>query len=239
WAIVVILSFLVLDIAVFAYTARVLTSGADSVLGELEVRNTYVGLEELYAEGVVKSSRYEPLINRPRVIAQVTSVEPNKIYPVDQLRKLSDVGRLSPPDFHLQVSPNTSTISQFRVLDFGMERCQLAIRLPAANATLEYPFAFQSGAEGDVRLDICKLQTDPKRPLDARKLSWRSKPRCAKKVGTLVVRPGAEATLAEFSCRWGEHHAFEVTCADPECLLDVRGTQFEPWGVFMYQHQTV
>lgn len=139
-----------------------------------------------------------------------------------------------------------------------MERCQLAIRLPALSASLPHPFVFQGDPSAGVQLEICELDADKKLYLDATKISWNTKAKCVKHVGTVVARPDNEVKLPEFPCKWGVQHTFEISCSDREkCMIDVRPTQVDPWGkffssyrsvdlagllptgVFMYQYQTV
>ncbi|KAI0078580.1 hypothetical protein K474DRAFT_1641210 [Panus rudis PR-1116 ss-1] len=241
WVPVIVISCIFFDLAAFFYLARLLLDNTAVAFGELEVRNTYVGMDELYSLGIVNSSQYPPMINRPRVNAHVSKAEPNKVFPVDELREVTDAGRVSPPDRRLIVSGDVTTIAQFRVLDFGMERCQLAISLPRLGQETSHPFVFQGNPDTGVRLDVYELQADKKLPLEAAKLSWRSKPKRGQRVGTIVARPGAEEKLPEFPCKWGEHHAFEVTCAGGEkCMIDARAAlQSENWGVYMYQYQTI
>ncbi|THH32271.1 hypothetical protein EUX98_g1886 [Antrodiella citrinella] len=217
------------------YIARLLVGGDDS---PLPIRNTYVGLQDLYAAGKSNTSTYPPIENRPRVDAQVSVTEPKKVFPVDRLRWLTTLGRMSPPDLRLHVTNDIHTIVQFRVIDFGMENCQLAIRLPPREIQLPEPFVFPIGINA-LHLEVCELEA-PK-ALDIFKLSYATRPKCVKPLGTLVVSPGGEAKLPEFPCEWSEHHAFEISCAkeSPACMLDVRATQYDTWGAFMYQHQTV
>lgn len=121
------------------------------------------------------------------------------------------------------------TIAQFRVIDYGMERCQLAIRLPPRDIALPEPFVFPSGINS-LHLNVCKL--DAPDLIDVFKLSRSTQPKCTEEPTTVVVTPGGEAKLPEFPCKWSEHHAYEISCAEdsPACSLDVRATQFESWG---------
>ncbi|KAH8078057.1 hypothetical protein BXZ70DRAFT_689650 [Cristinia sonorae] len=237
WLALIILFLVLVDLSAFLYIARLFLSTADN--GKpLPVANTYVGLDDLYASGRVNASVYPPIKNRARVDAQISASEPNKVFPVDRLRKLSELGRISPPDLRLRVENDIHTIVQFRVIDYGMERCQLAIHLPERGANLSEPFIFPIGVDF-LHLNVCKL--DSTELIDVFKLSYNTRPQCVENLGTVVVSPGGEAKLPEFACKWSEHHAFEISCAEksPACVLDVRATQYDTWGAFMYQYQTV
>ncbi|TCD71632.1 hypothetical protein EIP91_007379 [Steccherinum ochraceum] len=235
WLGALILAVVLVDIGAFMYIARLLVYQEER---PLPIRNTYVGLDDLYAVGKVNTSTYAPIENRPRVDAQVSISEPKKVFPVDRLRWLSTMGRMSPPDLRLHVTDDMHTIVQFRVIDYGMERCQFAIRLPPRDVELPDPFVFPSGVNA-LHLNICEL--DAPEQIDVFKLTYATRPRCAKPLGAVVVSPGGEAKLPEFPCKWSEHHAYEISCAEdsPACMLDVRATQYDTWGAFMYQYQTV
>ncbi|KAJ3514544.1 hypothetical protein NLJ89_g2318 [Agrocybe chaxingu] len=94
---------------------------------EMEFRNPYFGLDELYAQQRIQSSVYPKIVNKPKLAAQISSAEPDKVFPVDLHRWLSDFGRLSPPDRRLQVSKDIHTIIQHNILDYGMEKCAITI----------------------------------------------------------------------------------------------------------------
>ena len=98
--------FLVVDIIVFISMARLLLEARYSAEEPeyMEFRNPYIGLDELYSYHTIKPSRYDILINEPRLSAQISSAEPSQVYPIDAHRWLSDFGVLSPPDRHLQVT---------------------------------------------------------------------------------------------------------------------------------------
>ncbi|KAF8487759.1 hypothetical protein JB92DRAFT_2758829, partial [Gautieria morchelliformis] len=228
WLLLTCCALATLDIVVYVYVARLLLSiPGQSYAGEIQMRNQYVGLDELYTSQppLVNTSRYGPIMNMPRLSVQVSSAQPNKVTLEDQHRHLTNIGTLSPPDRHLQVSHNTHTVLQFRTMDFGMERCALVLRLPIVGES-------DASSANTTTLDICTL--DAPRLLDPRVLSWETRPRCQKHMGTLVGRPGREVQLPDFPCPWGSLHTYEVACASdaPECNIDVWSNQHEPWGTF-------
>ena len=130
---------------------------------------------------------------------------------------------------HSSPYTQTRTILQFRTIDFGMESCQLVLRLPALDDSLPDPFNFH-GEDGVAVLDVCELEADDL--LDLPKLTWASRPSCRKNVGTFVVTPGGEASLPQFPCKWASLHSFEVSCSphSPDCSVDVWSSQHTTWG---------
>lgn len=107
--------FFVVDIFVFISVARLLLEARYSAEEpeSMEFRNPYIGLDELYSYHKTKPSRYNTLINKPRLSAQISSAEPSRVFPIDAHRWLSDFGVLSPPDRHLQVTSNVRDLSHY------------------------------------------------------------------------------------------------------------------------------
>jgi len=239
WLLFILCIISATDIIFLLYIAYVFrTSYVDSNMDTtgLQFANPYVGLDRLYKSGVVKPSVIAPILNKPRVAAQVFRDFPEKLAPVGEHDVYGIYGLLSPNERHLQVDHNTHTIVQFRAIDFGMEECSLVVRLPYAEEPLENNAAF--ALQGTPRLEFCSL--DVERPIDVRKLSWRTRPACTNMLGSVVAQPG-ETFVARFPCEWGSLHVFEVGCASRQetCLVDVWSTQNQTWGVYMYQHQTI
>ncbi|KAH6911054.1 hypothetical protein BKA70DRAFT_51742 [Coprinopsis sp. MPI-PUGE-AT-0042] len=230
--------FFALDISIYFYIAKDLAGVA--LLpnhSQLEFRNPYYGLDSMYSLTNVTHSRYPKLQNMPRFTSQIDVKNPNHVSQIDPHRWLSPYGILSPPDRRLEVSEMVHTVMQFHVLDYGMEKCAFAVRLPARDAMLPHPHSFSN--PDVISLDICELEG--RRPLDEHKISWNARPKCSKHVATLDARVGEEVELPSFPCKSGDLVAYEVACApqDPQCQVDVWSNQNDTWGMFMYQYQTV
>ena len=105
--------FFVVDIFVFISAARLLLEARYSAEDpeNMEFRNPYIGLDELYTYHKIKPSRYNTLINEPRFSAQISQAERSRVFPIDTHRWLSDFGVLSPPDRHLQVTSDVRDLS--------------------------------------------------------------------------------------------------------------------------------
>ncbi|TFK42238.1 hypothetical protein BDQ12DRAFT_645786 [Crucibulum laeve] len=238
-AICAFMLFIAVDIAAYVYVARTIADfSITSTTDVMEFRDPYIGLDELYSLGKVKPSQYQHFINAPRLSVQISRSEPEKVFPDDVHRWPSDFGQLSPPDRHLLVTPSVHTIAQFSVLDYGMEKCALAMRLPARDEVLLQKYSVED-ANGIVRLNVCQLEGS--RPLDVRTLSWTNRPRCVQSMGIVEARMGEEVEAEPFDCRSGSFLAFEISCADENnaCGVDVWSNHNDTWGVFINQYQTL
>jgi len=228
------------DIIIFISVARLILNVTRTVKNQemMEFRNPYIGLDELYSLQRTRPSTYRTVVNEPRLTAQVSIIEPDRVFPIDAHRWLSDFGLLSPPDRHLQVTSVIHTIAQFNVLDYGMEKCALTVRLPKRGETLPHPFILPA-QEDTVELSICQL--DAPRPLDERKITWASRPKCDKKLGTIVAQVGSEVEMEPFYCKSGSFLTYEVSCAEgsPDCKLETWTNHNETWGFFIKQYQSV
>ncbi len=110
-----------------------------------------------------------------------------------------------------------------------MEKCQLALRLPALDDELPDPFLFEGDDSGVAMLDVCEL--DASNLLNLPSLTWSNRPACQKRVGTFAASPGKEVRLQDFPCNWGTLHSYEISCATPSnCMVDVWSNQNTTWG---------
>lgn len=102
----VLVLFFLLDIIAFVSIGKLLLDAKQSTEGveNMEFRNPYIGLDELYGSQRFNASHYANLVNEPRLAVQISPAHPDKVFPFDAHRWLSDFGLLSPPDRHFQVS---------------------------------------------------------------------------------------------------------------------------------------
>ncbi|KAF8902249.1 hypothetical protein CPB84DRAFT_1824378 [Gymnopilus junonius] len=235
--------FLMVDLIVFSLIGKMLLDARSFEDPEdMEFRNPYIGLDDLYHYHDIKPSHFSKVINEPRLSAQISPAEPNRVFPIDAHRWLSDFGVLSPPDRHFQVSNQIHTMVQFHILDYGMEKCTLAVRLPGRGDTLPHPYTLPT-SQDVVRLNICEL--DVKRPLKERQITWSTRPVCQRQLGTIEAKVGEEVEMDPFSCKSGSFIGYQISCADvsadisPECNIDVWTNHNQTWGIFLNQYQTV
>ena len=98
------LTFVVLsDLIFMLYTARVFERDYYNDQ-DLPLANPYIGLQELYASGHVKSKTLDPILNRPHVVTQVYRNEPDRAGRRGEHRmRVAIMGELSPLDKHFVV----------------------------------------------------------------------------------------------------------------------------------------
>ncbi|PPR02726.1 hypothetical protein CVT26_009437 [Gymnopilus dilepis] len=231
--------FLMIDLLAFAYIGNLLLDARTlEDPDDMEFRNAYIGLDDLYQYHDIKPSHYDKIINEPRLSAQISPKAPDKLFPIDAHQWLSDFGVLSPPDRHFQVSNQIQTVIQFHILDYGMEKCALAVRLPNRSAVLPHPFTLPA-TQNTVRLNVCELEAG--RPLKERQITWSSRPVCRRQLGILTAKVGEEVEMGSFSCKSGTFIGYQISCADDsaECDIDVWTNHNQTWGVFLNQYQTV
>ena len=248
WISVLLAFFIAVDLVVYIILYRKVSALSRSIYqADFDFRSPYIGLDDLYNRtDLMGSPTFAPIVSLPRIAAQVSSIERIKVFPEDEHRYLHKVGTLTPPDRHLLVTNSVfipsklekikavlipgkvHTIVQFRALDYGMERCALALRLPSS----EPNHNSSSIATSSGTFTICKLDVPANRMLNMRTLYWDNRPACEKNLGTFSVIAGEEITLYEFSCAWGIVPAFELSCAPetPDCILDVWGGSNGEWG---------
>ncbi|KAH7918120.1 hypothetical protein BV22DRAFT_1025126 [Leucogyrophana mollusca] len=237
WAIIVIAMCTVLDLVLvlcvgIQYARSTIWSKPDE---PLQIRSSYVNLDVLYANTNISASRHGPIMSHARAFAQVSSAEPDRVYPSYSGREIRKEGILPLYERRLLVTPEISTIASFRVLDFGMESCSFAVAVPPKNQTTD----FISGPQGNgtVTLDVWSLQVEG--ALDLRDLSWKTRPRSRSFLGPLTVSYGAIRQMPKFPCRSQSYQTVEISCSTPECNVDVLGVGAEVSSLYMYQYQTV
>ena len=86
-----LITFFFLDFVAYLYIARMLLSHRP-LEDELEFRNPYIGLNELYSSKEARPSKYDRIVNVPRLAAHVSWVEPELVMPFDVHRWLTDFG---------------------------------------------------------------------------------------------------------------------------------------------------
>ena len=102
WVTAFLCVFVLFDAVIYSYVAHTLLR--DEVVPALEMKNPYIGLDEMYGYGIVNSSHHDPIVNKARRVAHVFSDDPHRSSPVDEHRSLTSYGMLSPPEQHLRVT---------------------------------------------------------------------------------------------------------------------------------------
>ncbi|KAJ7454831.1 hypothetical protein FB451DRAFT_1184668 [Mycena latifolia] len=234
-AIIVIACCTIIDVLLVMYLGiqhySTNRNAANAEPDDLELRSPYVNLAELYSQTSLKSSKHDPIVNHARAFVQISSTEPDQIFPPYGLMRPVADGMVPEYQRHLLVTPTISTIAQFRVADFGMENCSLSITVPPRNESDGHL------ADEPATLDIWSLPVTKK--MNMQKLSWATRPTSATFFGSLPVAFGETRRLPGYRCPSGSYQTFEFRCSTPKCKIDIMGSGDKASGVYMYQYQTV
>ncbi|THH08337.1 hypothetical protein EW146_g9026 [Bondarzewia mesenterica] len=189
-------------------------------LHELEFISPYIGLDKL---SLPPTSPDTQIVNFPRMLARVQRSAPDRVFWPATPDRQTFTGTILPDARHFAVSHDLSTIAEFRVLDYAMERCRIAITLPLRN-TSNADFNSQNLRPSNVH--VWRLDTR-EGPVDPRVLSWRTMPHRATFLGALTANAGSTARTAEFACEQGALVQVEFSCSPTEedmesgsCFLD-------------------
>lgn len=109
-------------------------------------------------------------------------------------------------------------IMQFRVLDHKMERCSLVAAIPTEAEIRGRHRDNNVDLDGDTLVHVYRL--DAARKLDARTLSYATKPKRLDHVGHFTVKLGTMNGTAEFDCKERTLQTFEVTCPGKRCHIN-------------------
>jgi hypothetical protein len=118
-----------------------------------------------------------------------------------------------------------STVVQFRILDYGMESCQLVLETPAYNGTDRDALIHSSDGEMAV-LDVWAL--DAPKKLEFNTLTWNSKPKRATLFTQLYASYGLKHETSSFACSSASYQTFEVVCSN--CHIDIMRSGWQAGG---------
>jgi len=185
-------------------------------LTTLDRPSVYVGLEKVkWSADRLKT--VPDIANFPTIITQVSKTYPEKTFPLDTRRWLSDRGMLSPDEHQILITADVSTIVQFRILDYGMERCAVTFDLPD-EATIR-------GRHRDNNLDlngVAKVQVwelDTTCEIDVKTINKRNLPPRKKLLDTLDLKMGNLSSTIEFPCKSRSMHTYELACVAHDCRV--------------------
>lgn len=110
----------------------------------------------------------------------------------------------------------TNTVAQFRVLDYGMERCELLFNVSSAehlasesNPRVPFDRSFKASS-APAYISVYRLASDI--VLDPRSLSWSTKPDVVQFMGDYAVVEGAASHSMSFPCASDSLQTFEFRC---------------------------
>jgi hypothetical protein len=178
--------------------------------------------------------------NYPRFSAQVNQTDPSAVY-YELNRHFTNFGTAWPTDRTFRVAAGVgftslssectrltvlyeqvSTIVQFRVQDFGMEKCTLTLSTgmaPPASGHHGRRDAGHAHLPPAGRMDLWRL--DQARAIDPQRLSWRTRPKRSSLVTSWDLAHSASLRTDEFACKSTSILTFELACSgQKDCLLD-------------------
>lgn len=234
WAVVVIVLCSIVDFLLLVYLGLRYTQNIGSTSDAMETRSSYINFDLLYSNASVQRPRHDPIVNHGRDFVQVSSIEPHRAYPLYGDLVMTEIGPVPPLNRHLLVTSQILTIVQFRVVDYGMESCSLAITIPPKNDSVSI---ISSALDSPVSLEVWTLPI--KHKLNLGKLTWATRPQPRTHVGTLVISHGATYHMSRFECRSGSYQTFELSCSSPDCHIDIMGIGKGQSGLYMYQYETI
>ncbi|EIW76477.1 hypothetical protein CONPUDRAFT_146877 [Coniophora puteana RWD-64-598 SS2] len=195
-------------------------ASADNFAGVPLLRpNQFFGLDKIDRNRSGFSTP-RPFMNRVSLLTQVSINHPDYVYPDGQREWFSSIrGTISPLHKPFVVNKETSTIAQFRALDYGMERCQVTVRISSrdvleseADPRARFNRTFTSFRDEPVNIAVYELITD--QPLDVQSLSWKTKPERGQLLGTLLVGEGIDSELHIRECLQESLQTFEFACEE-------------------------
>ncbi|KAF9038918.1 hypothetical protein BDZ89DRAFT_1061021 [Hymenopellis radicata] len=207
-------------------------SRAASSRAPLRRPSTYINLNSVAISG--DRPPLSPIYNSPDVILQFRTSDPSRSLFEDPRWYPSDVGAIYPDDRHFLVSSETSTVVQFRNLDYEMERCHLNPTIPSPNIT-----SFEAAVNVDFSSEIDIWMLDSSSEL-SRHISWSTAPPRRSHFAT-VDFSGKDHKPIEFRCPSSSFTTFEFSCSDrtPNCYINFWQKKERVLnGVFMVQHDS-
>ncbi|KAI0319586.1 hypothetical protein OF83DRAFT_1082162 [Amylostereum chailletii] len=223
WSIAVILLCTIIDSCALLYILSRLSS-TSSPRGvpssdDIPFRTSYINLDQIYLQRPTSSEPRRSIINIPQDIAQVTRTKPDQVYPQPSDAWVNRNGVVPFGYRHLLVDSETSTLAQFRVMDYGMGNCSITIRSPSKSTSVGNTAI--EGDQGDAMgVDVWLLSTS--RRLDLKTTSWAKKPHRAGHLGTLSLSPGTTQSLPGFPC-----------------YVNITEVHKSAIGLYMVQYQTI
>ncbi|KAF9556157.1 hypothetical protein CPC08DRAFT_694716 [Agrocybe pediades] len=197
----------------------------------------FIGFDKIHRNATLQQSEVKSFVNFPMIMAHVDASRPNMKVTEPRKGVRTKIGTVYPEISDMVVSQDASTFVQFRALDYGMERCELSMTIPATTLPTDYPLMLPADP---VRVYAVPQNT----PLYADSLSYSNRPRRGELVGEPLLTRNSTWTYT-FACLMDEIYTFEVACPRPSktgsCSL--RWTQDKEHGLFpailMTQFSTV
>ncbi|KAJ7028060.1 hypothetical protein C8F04DRAFT_69279 [Mycena alexandri] len=195
---------------------------------ELPAANSYYGLENALRNSTAEPAL--PIKNPPFFAGHIDQMSPAYV-PFRLDRQFTHFGTVYPTDRRILVAPGISTIIQFRVQDFGMERCTLNLTTPAAMAgdAVDHGHIHDRAPTETSKglVELWQLKLD--RCIDPTALSWSTRPRRSHLLATWDVSHRSNVGTLDFVCASRSIMSFELACAgEGACQVDFKQPREHP-----------
>ncbi|KAJ7780143.1 hypothetical protein DFH07DRAFT_950196 [Mycena maculata] len=207
-----------LNISFLAFRKVFVTNDIKYAHIQLETPSSYIGLER--AVHSPNAPPPKPISNFPFFTAQVNQSEPGTVF-LENNRHFTDFGTAWPTDRKFRVVAGVSTIMQFRVQDFGMEKCTLTLStgMTTPDSGHSHGRDMHEHVHPMGQMDLWKLDQD--RRLDPHLVSWKTRPQRSRLVTSWDLAYSTSLRTEEFYCKSTSILTFELACSGQEdCNLD-------------------
>ncbi|KAI0803207.1 hypothetical protein BC629DRAFT_1591291 [Irpex lacteus] len=205
-------------------------------LKQLAWRSSYIDFDRLYKSPpkAASSAMYGSVVNHAQSTAIVSAVQPNQVLPPPQEEyHLFFDGNSTVNSRRLVATSDISTISQYRILDWGMENCTISVTLPPSSDMFTKLHVLSTPAYVNVWVLVGAEE------LDFGVMTYATKPQRRFLLGTLSVAAGETVTSPSFRCLTASYLAIEIESAGPQHVLNVTHIGYSPFGLYIRQSQTV
>ncbi|KAI0095204.1 hypothetical protein BDY19DRAFT_74420 [Irpex rosettiformis] len=218
-----------------ARSHRTVVLGTRRDLKELERRSSYIDFDRLYRNPpkAALSASYGSIVNHARSVAVVSLTHPNKVFHREESYSLLYDGNSTVNSRQLIITSETSTISQFRILDWGMENCTVEVNLPSSSDTFTTMHTLSSPSYVNIWL------LDTVEELDFDSLSFSTKPQRKSLLATLSIAAGRVAKSPSFRCPTASYVTVEIESMKPEYTLNITHIGYSAAGLYIRQSQSI
>lgn len=210
------------------------SSQAPRVPAPLRRPNPYPNLNSVFRN--TTHDPFPPIVSLSQLLLQVYTSDPQRELHEETREHDTTLGVVYPDDRHFIISPNITTIVQFRTLDYGMERCTLHASLPDKTDALDPAATIVHPST----LDIWRLNIDYEITRH-RPESWKFAPLRKSLFGTFEFPQGEDWASDDFHCRSLSYTTLEFTCSTktPDCHVDFWQDRASANGIYIRQHDSI
>ncbi|THH01401.1 hypothetical protein EW145_g6922 [Phellinidium pouzarii] len=202
--------------------------------GLLERPNVYIGLDKV-AQDVSQAALPDTLDVFPPFFQPVDHIHRNYVFPDDGHARFTFNGRVAPGDHRVLLTDHITMVAQFRVHDFGMERCRIVSTIPSWEVLEAYNQTLHLAGDTS-NIEIWNVTASAE--LDERTLSWATKPARDEHIGSVGLEENSTRQSGEFWCGpSGSLQTIELLCRGVSCFIELwQDYYFKPrFGIYIQQ----